>query len=81
MINTRDLNSPRRSPTPLMTFTKHNCIINLQKNGDVQNRIKQKSENLLFDELDQYNIKLNFDEIDDILDRYVATAIIRLPDA
>ncbi|ANV89130.1 hypothetical protein AWQ22_16200 (plasmid) [Picosynechococcus sp. PCC 7117] len=64
-----------------MTFTKHNCIINLQKNGDVQNRIKQKSENLLFDELDQYNIKLNFDEIDDILDRYVATAIIRLPDA
>ena len=60
---------------------QQNRIINWQKNSDVQNRMKQKIEDLLFEELDKYNIELDFDEIDYILDKCVATAIIRLPDA
>jgi type I restriction enzyme R subunit len=58
-----------------------NRIINWQKNNDVQNQMKTQMEDLLFDELNENNLSLDFEAIDTILDKCVATAVIRLPDA
>ncbi|MEY2985066.1 MAG: hypothetical protein RLZZ568_1683, partial [Cyanobacteriota bacterium] len=56
-------------------------IINWHKNTDTQNQMKQAIEDLLFDQLGVAKIKLDFDQIDHILDKCVGTAVIRLPDA
>ncbi len=58
-----------------------NRIINWQKNNDVQNQMKNQIEDFLFDELNENSLSLDFEAIDHILDKCVATAVIRLPDA
>lgn len=57
-----------------------NRIVNWQTNIDVQNQMKIQIEDYLFDTLEGYDIELDFDSIDFILDKCISTAIIRLPD-
>ncbi|MBD2395853.1 type I restriction endonuclease subunit R [Cyanobacterium aponinum FACHB-4101] len=56
-------------------------IVNWQTNIDVQNQMKIQIEDYLFDTLEGYDIELDFDSIDFILDKCISTAIVRLPDA
>jgi len=58
----------------------NNRIVNWQTNIDVQNQMKIQIEDYLFDTLENYDIELDFDSIDFILDKCISTAIIRLPD-
>lgn len=58
----------------------NNRIVNWQTNIDVQNQMKIQIEDYLFDTLEGYDIELDFDSIDFILDKCISTAIIRLPD-
>jgi type I restriction enzyme R subunit len=53
-------------------------IVNWQANFDIQNRMRNRIEDYIFELQDRYNFKLTFDEIDAIMDQCIDIAKVRL---
>ncbi len=55
-------------------------IIDWTRNRDVQNQIKNKIEDYLYDLSDKHSLNMSYDDIDKILDKIVEIALIRYAD-
>ena len=54
-------------------------IVNWGTNTDVQNQMRNKIEDLIFEISDEYQIKLSFDDIDTIMEQCLDVARVRMP--
>ena len=58
---------------------ERNRIVNWEENNDIQNRMRNEIEDILFDWKEQEGILLSFEQIDQILDQCIDVARVRLP--
>jgi len=56
-----------------------NRIVNWEENNDIQNRMRNEIEDILFDWKEQEGLLLSFEQIDQILDQCIDVARVRLP--
>lgn len=58
---------------------KENIIVDWTKNIDIQNKLKNKIEDYIFDKKSEYNLTIDFDSIDRIMEEVIKTAKVRCP--
>jgi type I restriction enzyme R subunit len=54
-------------------------IVNWGTNADIQNQMRNKIEDMIFEVMREYDITLTFDEIDAIMDQCIDVAKVRIP--
>lgn len=54
-------------------------IVNWGTNTDIQNQMRNKIEDMIFEVMREYDITLTFDEIDAIMDQCIDVAKVRIP--
>ena len=69
-----------RSALEIDEIIRNNKMIDWTHNKDVQNQIKNKIEDYLYDLSDEQGMDLSFDEIDLVLDKVMEIALLRYAD-
>ena len=79
-LNDNQTNVSVRSALEIDKIIRNNKMIDWNHNKDVQNQIKNKIEDYLYDLSDEHVIELSFDEIDLVLDKVMEIALLRYAD-